>query len=130
MLIGGSGLAGTGAGSLYDQTVVNGALNIGGALSLTLGATPLVIGDKFYIATYTGGETGTFANTTALGTVYTRGSDVFLINYTDVFNGTTAVSLEVTAVPEPGTWIGGALALAAIGFTQRRRIRGLIARRA
>jgi MYXO-CTERM domain-containing protein len=37
---------------------------------------------------------------------------------------------EVVPVPEPSTWVIGALALAAIGFTQRRRIRGLIARRA
>jgi autotransporter-associated beta strand protein len=28
-----------------------------------------------------------------------------------------------TAIPEPGTWVGAALALAAIGFTQRRRLR-------
>ena len=44
------------------------------------------------------------------------------------FNGLTGYNAfqfegfyEITAVPEPGTWIGAALALAAIGFTQRRR---------
>jgi hypothetical protein len=29
----------------------------------------------------------------------------------------------IAAVPEPGTWVGASLALAAIGFTQRRRFR-------
>jgi len=43
-------------------------------------------------------------------------------------NGLEAVPFE--AVPEPSTWVGGALALAAVGFTQRRRLRGLIATRA
>ena len=32
-------------------------------------------------------------------------------------------------VPEPSTWIGGALAIAGLAFTQRRRLRKLIARR-
>jgi autotransporter-associated beta strand protein len=32
-------------------------------------------------------------------------------------------------IPEPSTWITGALALAAIGFTQRRLLRGLLTRR-
>jgi fibronectin-binding autotransporter adhesin len=46
------------------------------------------------------------------------------------FDGTPATFImldagfyEVVPVPEPGTWIGAALALAAIGFTQRRRLR-------
>jgi autotransporter-associated beta strand protein len=37
---------------------------------------------------------------------------------------------EIVPAPEPSTWIGGSLALGAIWFTQRRRIRVLIARRA
>jgi hypothetical protein len=32
------------------------------------------------------------------------------------------IDLTLTAVPEPGTWIGGALALLAIGCTQRKRL--------
>jgi autotransporter-associated beta strand protein len=31
------------------------------------------------------------------------------------------ISLDVVAVPEPATWIAGALALGAVGWTQRRR---------
>jgi autotransporter-associated beta strand protein len=53
------------------------------------------------------------------------------------FNGVTGYNVtqftgyyEVTSVPEPSTWIGGALTLAAIGFTQRRRLRKLIPVRA
>jgi hypothetical protein len=52
------------------------------------------------------------------------------------FNGMTGYNIyqfggfyEVTAVPEPSTWVGAALALAAIGFTQRRRLRSLLAHR-
>jgi hypothetical protein len=33
---------------------------------------------------------------------------------------------EVTAVPEPSTWVAGFLTLGVIGFTQRRRLRKLI----
>ena len=36
----------------------------------------------------------------------------------------------IVATPEPGTWMGAMLALVAIGFTQRRRLRGLIGRHA
>ena len=36
--------------------------------------------------------------------------------------------VPLAPIPEPGTWIGAALALGAIGFTQRRRIRGLVPR--
>jgi autotransporter-associated beta strand protein len=37
---------------------------------------------------------------------------------------------EVVAVPEPSTWIGGALTLGAIGFMQRRRLGKLLKRAA
>jgi hypothetical protein len=37
--------------------------------------------------------------------------------------------LDLVPIPEPATWIGGALALGAIAFTQRRRLRRLIPRR-
>lgn len=37
------------------------------------------------------------------------------------FNGYFEI-VPLTAVPEPSTWIGAALALAAIGFTQRKRL--------
>ena len=34
--------------------------------------------------------------------------------------------MPLQPVPEPSTWIGGALALAAVGFTQRRRLSRLL----
>ena len=39
----------------------------------------------------------------------------------DAANG-GEIDLSLTAVPEPSTWIGAALAFAAIGFTQRGRL--------
>ena len=49
----------------------------------------------------------------------------------DSFLGTGAYLAdgEVAPVPEPSTWIGGALAIAAVAFTQRRRLRNVIPRR-
>ena len=44
-------------------------------------------------------------------------------------NGTIQLdNFSVTAIPEPNTWIAGALALGAIGFSQRRRLRRILAR--
>jgi len=37
------------------------------------------------------------------------------------YDGTGDIDLTVTSVPEPSTWVGGALAFAALVFTQRRR---------
>src|ERR1043166_5559616 len=120
---GGTGALGTGnggAGSAYDIVNVTGALSLAGQLSLTLGETPLAIGDKFFLFTSTGSETGTFSNTTNSGLTYTQGPDAFLIDYSDIFNGTTAVSLTVTAIPEPSTWIVALLTCVTIGWFQRR----------
>jgi len=41
----------------------------------------------------------------------------------DIGNNPYYEVTALTAVPEPSTWIGGALALAAIGYTQRRRLK-------
>ena len=38
------------------------------------------------------------------------------------------VNFSIVAIPEPGTWVPGALALGALGLTQRRRVRGLLRR--
>lgn len=45
-----------------------------------------------------------------------------------LYGGATTIlgNGEVVPVPEPGTWIGGALALGAIALTQRRRLRRLL----
>jgi autotransporter-associated beta strand protein len=44
--------------------------------------------------------------------------------YSLVYNATD-IELVPTAIPEPATWIGGALALCAMALTQRRRVRAL-----
>jgi hypothetical protein len=41
----------------------------------------------------------------------------------------TATVGEVTVVPEPGTWVAGALALVAVSYTQRRRFARVVLRR-
>ncbi len=56
------------------------------------------------------------------------------------FNGASAVEIaldtgffEVVAagpIPEPSTWVGGALAFVVVGWTQRRHLRRLVRRRA
>ena len=56
------------------------------------------------------------------------GSDgtVFSVSYTGG-NGNDIVLtvIQASPVPEPSTWIGGALAIAGLAFTQRRRLRKL-----
>jgi autotransporter-associated beta strand protein len=123
-LNGGSGPTGTGAGTLYDQTQVTGTITLAGNLAATIG-TALSLNDKFFIALNDSSDavTGTFANAPA--NVFTSGSYTFLVNYADTGDGDLVnlndISLTVTAVPEPSTWIGGGLALLAVGWTQRRR---------
>jgi len=131
-LNGGSGALGTGGGgpgTLYDQLAVNGTLTLGGSLSISLGATPLAIGDKFFIATYST-LSGTFSNVTGTGAagVYTSGVDTFTVDYIDSFSGLSAISLTVTAIPEPGTWIAAGLAFGIVGYSQRRQVVRLLKR--
>ena len=128
---GGSGPTGTGAGTLYDQTVVTGTISLAGSLSLTLGATPLVAGDKFFIALNDGTDavSGIFSNTTNGGMTYTQGFDVFSVNYADNGDGGSVgndISLTLLAVPEPGTWLAAALGMTAVVISQRRRVAVLL----
>ena len=59
------------------------------------------------------------------------GSDgtVFLVNYNGGPDGNDIVLTVIQAapVPEPSTWMGGVLAIAGLAFTQRRKLRKLIA---
>ena len=68
-------------------------------------------------------------NSSAFSTLYNQSEVSFngVLGYTAVDFGSF---YEITEVPERGTWIGGAMALAAIGFMQRRRLRGLSVRSA
>jgi fibronectin-binding autotransporter adhesin len=109
---------GTTAGSGYDRlNVTTGGVTISGSnLVITVGTT-LTIGQTFLIVekVSAGAVSGTFAQ----GSTVISGPNVFSINYAG--GDGNDIVLTVTAVPEPGTWIGGALALAALGYTQRRR---------
>ena len=59
------------------------------------------------------------------------GSDgtVFSVSYTGGDGNDIVLTVISAPVPEPSTWMGGALAIAGLAFTQRRRLRKLIARR-
>ena len=63
----------------------------------------------------------------AQGSSVTSGVDTFSINYAG--GDGNDVTLTVTAVvPEPSTWVAGALAFAALAFSQRRRFARLLKR--
>ncbi len=118
------------AGINYDQANVTGTVNVSGSnLLLTVsGLTATNIGQNFFIVANDGVDaiTGTFNGLANLSTV-TVGADVFVIHYMAdtstglVINGND-IALTLTAVPEPGTWLAAALALGAVGYTQRRRL--------
>ena len=113
----------TTAGTGYDQVSVTGTVSIGGSnLVVSVGGV-LSVNDKFFITLNNGTDlvTGTFAQGV---TVTADNGYTFLINYLDNGDSGTVgndISLTLTAIPEPSTWIGAALALGAIGFTQRKR---------
>ena len=123
---------GTTAGTGYDQLQVSRGGGAGGAI-ITLSnllvhvGTTLTVGDQFTIAEHRGGFQGVFAQGS---TVTADNGDVFTIDYAGGPGGNDIIlTLAAAPVPEPSTWIGGALAMAGFAFTQRRRLRKLIARR-
>ena len=68
---------------------------------------------------------GTFAGIPQGGTVTGSDGTVFQVNYTGGLDANDIVLTvtEAAPVPEPGTWIGGVLAIAGLAFTQRRELR-------
>lgn len=112
---------GTTAGSGYDRlNVTTGGVTIGGSNLIVTVGTTLTIGQTFLVVekVSAGAVSGTFAQ----GSTVTSGPYAFSIDYAG--GDGNDIVLTVTAVPEPSTWIGGALALAALGYTQRRRFLG------
>jgi fibronectin-binding autotransporter adhesin len=107
----------------WDKLVANGAtlgststlqLSIANSLTFAWGSQYTLIDNTSLSAI-----SGTFSGIAEGGT-YTFNGYEFLATYA----GGDGNDLVFTAVPEPATWIGAALALGAIGFTQWRRLQG------
>jgi autotransporter-associated beta strand protein len=101
--------------STSDKLVITGNLNLSTLFDKisfqgTTGAS------SYILATFTGTRSGTFDTVTNLPSGY------------HLVYGANDIELDV--VPEPGTWIGGALALAALVATQRRQLMRLLKRTA
>jgi hypothetical protein len=89
-------------------------LNISGTLSIIGNSHLHFIGAADGIATYT---LATYASETGHFIV-----DNLPAGYSLLYLP-TELDLVPTAIPEPATWIGGVLALGALAFAQRRRLR-------
>jgi fibronectin-binding autotransporter adhesin len=121
-------LNGTTVGSQYDQLNVTGSVTLTGSnLVVTVGFSPITVGEKFTIINNDGTDAviGMFAQGS---TVTGSNGDKFTINYRG--GDGNDVVLTVAAVPEPSTWMSGALALAFVGYTLRRRFARLLKREA
>ena len=120
---------GTTVGSQYDQLrVPTGGVTITGSnLVVTVGTT-LSLGQTFTILNKAtlGLITGTFAGIPEGGTVAGSNGTVFSVSYIAGDGRNDVVLTVVSAVPEPSTWMGGALGIAGLAFTQRRRLKRLI----
>jgi fibronectin-binding autotransporter adhesin len=146
----GPGVVSEGTGAQVTNGVVTGGMSTVGLGSLTLQSNSTLNFGTLGVGTLTfaGFNPGTFTLTIsnwtssaslASLTSGTDGTDDRLIfagitppNTTFItFDGTAAAFIpldtgfwEVVPVPEPSTWIGAALALGAVVFAQRRRLRG------
>jgi fibronectin-binding autotransporter adhesin len=123
----------TTVGTGYDQVSVMGTVSITGSNLVVTAANSLVVGQKFFILANDLADaiTGTFVQGSS---VTATNGDVFSISYVADFAGGTStggndILLTVTtAIPEPSTWVAGALAFAALAYTQRRRLSRLLER--
>jgi len=116
---------GPNVGTQYDQLNVTGTVTLNsGNLVLTIGGT-LTVGEQFIIINndLTDAVTGMFAQ----GSSISSGGHLFSIDYAGGTDGNDVV-LTVEPVPEPSTWVAGALAFAAIPYMQRRRFTRLLKR--
>ena len=98
--------------STADKIALTGALTLTSAtLNLDdVGSATLANGTKFTLLTYTGILTGSFSNVTD-DTDVTIGNNTYLFDEGSFNN--SSITLTVTAVPEPATWLG---ALVLSGF--------------
>ena len=123
--------ASSGNDVLVSPSITLGAPVTGPSLSLNITGS-LSMGQQFFIVDNTGANavSGVFAQ----GATISSGQYTFLIDYLADFDTSSAaggndIMLQVTAIPEPSTWIGAALALGAVGLMQRRRLRSYPPRR-
>ena len=122
-----SGTAGT-----SDQiNVATGTVTITGSNLVVTVVTTVSLGQQFTILNKVavGAITGTFAGIPQGGTVTGSDGTVFPVSYVGGDGNDIVLTVVALAVPEPSTWMGGAFAIAVLAFTQRRRLRKLIARR-
>lgn len=102
----------------YDKLVSSGAVNLAlGSFTATIGTGTFNNGDKL---TLISGTSLTPFNAYAQGAVVaSNGAFNFTADYTSTAN---AFDLDVVAVPEPSTWVGGLLGMVLTGFALRRRV--------
>ena len=114
-------LNGATLGTGYDQVAVAGLVDITAAvLNVTLGMGFSPTGQAFVIVSNDGIDSvvGLFSPTSTIPAGYVI--DYFFNDSNgNLFGGN---DIALVPIPEPGTWIGAALALAAIGVKQRRRL--------
>ena len=120
---------GTTPGSGHDQFVAQNDVTINSGNLLVHVGTPVSVGQMFTILNKTSGGAivGTFAGIPQGGTVVGDDGTIFSVTYVGGAGSNDVVLTALT--PEPSTWMGGALAIAGLAFTQRRRLRKLMARR-
>ena len=108
-----------------DQINVTGMVNLGSNVAQLVlnipNGTVFAAGQQFVLINndLVDAISGTFANAPA-GTDTIDGYS-WIVSYTSA-NG-LGNDFVLTAVPEPSTWLAAALALGAIGFSQRKRVR-------
>jgi len=131
------------AGTNYDQVEVTHPVFINGSNLVLNSVSGLSVGEQLFIVDNDGGQAvfGTFTGL-AEGAMFSSGGDTFTISYiaNDGDGGALGPAVpgndieltvdSVRPVPEPSTWVAGALAFVALAYTQRRRFARLLNRAA
>jgi fibronectin-binding autotransporter adhesin len=112
---------GTGT-SQWDKLVSTAAISLGATstLDVTIASGLTFTANTTYVLLSGTSLTGTFAGIVD-GQIYSFSGYAFTADY-------TATGFDLVAVPEPGTWIAGALSVLAIGYSQRKRVAILLVR--
>ena len=105
----------------YDQLISTGAVNLTGATLNVNGLTggTFALGNTLALIQGSVALTGTFSNAAQGATVATFDGFNFTADYTTNPNG---FDLDVTAVPEPSTWVGGFLGFGLLAYQLLRRV--------